>query len=115
MESIGSVGAIIGRTNSDNSSGSKFSDVQRKCDPRAEQTRQCNGQEAYEEYLEQSAACKVRQMEQDREEALQKIARKARIQAIARRIVRVEAMVERKIGKVISKIARKTSRCHIRP
>lgn len=79
-------------------------------DPQVEPIRQCFGEKLCEEYLRQSAADRIHRIEQYREDDLERLARKARVRAIARPLVRAEAMVERKISKAISKVTSKISR-----
>ncbi len=114
MESIGSVSAMHKRTNSQCSSDSDFSTFIKESDRRAEHYLEAFGQEAYEDHLETSAAIRAHNSVQDREEALAKLARKARAKAIARRLLSVEAMIERKIASIFTNAAGKTSTSSMR-
>ena len=90
------------RANSQSSTDSDFSTFQQESDRLAEQILQCNGQEAYEDYLQRSEELRAHQSKQKRQDALAKLARKARVTAIARRLLSVEAMIEREVGALIT-------------
>ena len=102
MEPIGSVIKNNERKESQSSVDSDFSIFTRESDTQALQILQCNGQAAYEDYLQQQVILNAHNNEQDRQQAIAKRACKARARAIARRLLNVKAMIERKLSSHIA-------------
>ena len=109
MESVGSVSAMYEFTNSSSSTAdSDFANFQRESDPLAEQILQCNGIEAFEDYLRDSEAIRARRLEEEQKEALAKLALKAELRAAAHRFLDVEARIEKRLMTIVAKVVTKT-------